>query len=77
MSVEIYNREIYGYRLYNIEEFNNLSDDLKWDVYSELVNEFKKILKERDDQFHLLMYKDNDIERLKDIIHKAIDTIGD
>ena len=30
------------YKFYNLEEFNNSSEDIKWDIYSDLVNEFKR-----------------------------------
>lgn len=64
------------YKFYTFKEFEDLSDDLKWDVYSEISNEFKKLFNANNRQYKQLVAKDNFIIELKSIIHKIIDEIG-
>lgn len=64
------------YKFYTLKEFEDLSDDLKWDVYSEISNEFKKSINMNDRQYRQLVAKDNFIIELKSIIHKIVDEMG-
>lgn len=64
------------YKFYTLKEFEDLSDDLKWDVYTELSNEFKKLLNMNNRQYRQIVDKDNFIIELKNIIHKIVDEIG-
>lgn len=59
-----------------MEEFNNLEDDIKWDIYSEIVNEYKRKVKENERQYNLLQHKQDIIIKLKDILYEVIDSIG-
>lgn len=64
------------YKFYNMEEFNNLSEDIKWDLYNDLVYEFKRKIKENNDQYNLLKNKQELIINLKQLLHEIIEVIG-
>lgn len=65
------------YRCYDIEEFEELNNDLKWDAYSELVYEYKRKVKENERQYILLSEKSDMIITLKRILYAIIDVLGD
>lgn len=64
------------YKFYTMEEFNNLDEDIKWDVYSEIANELKRKIRENKRQYNLLKIKQDAIINLKEILHEIIDDIG-
>lgn len=64
------------YKFYTMEEFNNLDEDIKWDVYSEIANELKRKIRENERQYNLLKIKQDAIINLKEILHEIIDDIG-
>ena len=64
------------YEFYTMEEFNNLDEDIKWDVYSEIANELKRKIRENERQYNLLKIKQDAIINLKEILHEIIDDIG-
>ena len=64
------------YKFYNMEEFKNLEEHIKWDVYSELVNELKRKLRENERQYILLQNKQDIIINLKATLHSVIESIG-
>ena len=64
------------YNFYTMEEFNNLDEDIKWDVYSEIANELKRKIRENERQYNLLKIKQDAIINLKEILHEIIDDIG-
>lgn len=65
------------YKFYNMEEFNKLNEDIKWDIYSEIANEYKRKVNENERQFNLLCNKQDIIINLKQILHDIIERIGD
>ena len=64
------------YKFYNMEEFKNLEEDIKWDIYSELFNELKRRIKENERQYVLLQNKQDIIINLKEALHSIIESIG-
>ena len=64
------------YKFYTMKEFKNFNEDIKWDIYSETVNEYKRKVKENDRQYNLLRNKQDIIINLKEILHKIIESIG-
>lgn len=64
------------YKFYTMEEFNNLDEDIKWDVYSEIANELKRKIRENERQYNLLKIKQDAIINLKEILYEIIDYIG-
>lgn len=64
------------YNFYNIDEFNNLNEDIKCDVYFELVNEFRRKLNENKSQYYRLVDAEIIIKQLKQLLHEFIDVIG-
>lgn len=64
------------YKFYTMEEFNELEDDVKWDLYSDTANELKRRIKENERQYNLLQNKEDIIINLKEILHEIIDNFG-
>lgn len=65
------------YKFYTLEEFNNLDNDIKWDLYSDMTYEFKRKIQENEKQFRLLQEKQDTIIKLKEILYSIIDKIGE
>lgn len=59
------------------DEFKDLDDDIKWDLYSELVHISKNLVDYNERQFHTLENKDNVIRELKEILMRIIEKIGE
>lgn len=58
-----------------MKEFKDENDDIKWDIYSELVEDFMKKCNEVKRQYELIVDKDKQIELLKQIIHDFINNL--
>lgn len=66
---------LFNYKFYTMKEFKEESEDIKWDIYSELVDDFMKKCNEVKRQYELIVDKDKQIELLKQIIHDFINNI--
>lgn len=66
---------LFNYKFYTLEEFKEASLDIKWDIYSELVNDFMKKCNEVKRQYELIVDKDKQIDLLKQIIHDFINNL--
>ena len=58
-----------------MKEFKYENDDIKWDIYSELVKDFMKKCNEVKRQYELIVDKDKQIELLKQLIHDFINNL--
>lgn len=66
---------LFNYKFYTLEEFKKENDDIKWDIYSELVEDFMKKCNEVKRQYELIVDKDKQIELLKLLIHDFINNL--
>ena len=56
-------------------EFHELDEDIKYDVYSELYGSLKRSIEQNDRQYRLLELKDKFIINLKEIIIKIVENM--
>lgn len=66
---------LFNYKFYTMKEFKDENDDIKWDIYSELVEDFMKKCNEVKRQYELIVDKDKQIELLKQLIHDFINNL--
>ena len=66
---------LFDYKFYTMDEFKEEHEDIQWDIYSEICNEFKKKCNEVERQYELICTKDKQIELLKQIIHDFINNL--
>lgn len=65
----------FNYKFYTLEELKKENDDIKWDIYSELVSDFMRKCEEVERQYQLICDKNKQIELLKQTMHDFINNL--
>lgn len=66
---------LFNYKFYTLEEFKKENDDIKWDIYSELVSDFMRKCEKVERQYQLICDKNKQIELLKQTMHDFINNL--